>query len=69
MSIIQMGKLTCAGFGSEESPLVVSRPMTLKRQVPLTDLLLGCLRAWQAETMYGNLDDWVFASARNKGCS
>jgi integrase len=35
--------------------------------VPLTDLLAGCLRAWQAETMYGKPDDWVFASARNKG--
>jgi integrase len=35
--------------------------------VPLTDLLAGCLRAWQAETMWGKPDDWVFASARNKG--
>jgi integrase len=35
--------------------------------VPLTDLLAVCLRAWQAETVYGQPGDWVFASKKNKG--
>lgn len=35
--------------------------------VPLTDLLAVCLRAWQAQTIYSQPSDWVFASKRNKG--
>jgi len=35
--------------------------------VPLTELLAHHLRAWQRETMYARLSDWVFASTRNKG--
>ena len=35
--------------------------------VPLTDLLSECLRAWQAETTYGQPTDWVFASTKSKG--
>jgi integrase len=35
--------------------------------VPLTHLLAECLRAWHAETVYGQPSDWVFASKRSKG--
>ena len=35
--------------------------------VPLTNLLAECLRAWQAETIYGQPTDWVFASPRSGG--
>ncbi len=35
--------------------------------VPLTNLLAVCLLAWQAETVYAQPSDWVFASKKNKG--
>ncbi len=51
------------------SDMVVNRLKTddSEAPVPMTDLLAGCLRAWQAETAYGKPDDWVFASNKNKG--
>ncbi len=35
--------------------------------VPLTNLLAECLRAWHAQTVYGQASDWVFASTRSRG--
>ena len=35
--------------------------------VPMCDVLAQYLRAWQRETCYARLEDWVFASDRTKG--
>jgi len=35
--------------------------------VPLHPLLSECIRQWLAETMYGQVGDWVFASNRLRG--